>query len=149
MISKEEIKDRVSNGWIRSRMTFEVMAADSKTTSDALAEHIVKFKKVPDNEVISEKYEDVIEVLPPPRDIEQAFSQVVEVEVLSHSIESMLLAVVSFGPSSIEVLEPKEMIVKYGTVQTVMNTASDLMHRFAAQGIGGIVISNANKDKPR
>ena len=142
MLAKEEIKEKVAGGWIRARMNFEIMATDQQATVSTLAEHVKKLKQAPDSEVLSEKFDQVIEVLPPPRDVKQAFSQIVEVEILSKSIEAMLLAVISFGPSSVEVLEPKELIVNYSTIQSVMNTAADLMHRFAAQGLGGIVISS-------
>ncbi len=141
MISKEEIKERVANGWIHSRMTFEVMATDKKVAEDSLANHLKKLKQAPDNEFISEKLGETIEVSPPPRDVKQAFSQVAEVEILSQSIESLLLVVVTFAPSSVEVLEPQKLEISFSTVQAVMNTVSDLMHRYAAQGAGGIVIS--------
>src|SRR3989344_9429124 len=141
MISKEEIKDRVSSGWIRSRMTFEVMATDEKLAQDTLADHIKKLKQAPDNEVISEKFDEVVEVNPPPREIPQAFSQFADVEILSQSIESLLLIVITFAPSSVEVMEPQKLEVNFSTVQSIMNTISDLMHRYAAQGAGGIVIS--------
>ncbi len=145
MISKEEIKERVSNGWIRCRMTFEVMATDKKVAEDSLANHLKKLKQAPDNELLSEKFEETIEVSPPPRDVQQAFSQVAEVEILSHSIESLLLVVVTFAPSSVEVLEPQKLEISFSTVQAVMNTISDLMHRYAAQGAGGIVISTGKQ----
>ena len=141
MISKEEIKERVAGGWIRSRMTFEVMAAEKKTTTDALSNHIQKLKTAPDNEVVAEKFEEIVEVSPPPIDVAQAFSQVAEVEILSQSVESMLLVVVTFAPSSVEVLEPENLQISFSTIQSVMNTISDLMHRYAAQGAGGIVFS--------
>lgn len=141
MLSKEEIKDRVKSGWIHSRMTFEVMATQGKVAEESLASHIKKLKQAPDSEVISEKFEDVLEVLPPPKNVERAFSQIAEVEILSKSIESMLLSVVTFAPSSVEVLEPQELQVSFSTIQSVMNTISDMMHRYAAQGAGGIVIS--------
>lgn len=141
MLSKEELKEKLTKGWIRTRVTFEVMATDKVATENTLREHIKKIKAVKDNEVLSEKYEETVEVKPPPRNISQAFSQVAEVEMLSKNLEVLLFIIISFAPSSLEVLAPKELTITANTIQVVMNSVADVMHRFAAQGIGGIVIS--------
>ncbi len=141
MLTKEEIKERLEKGWIKSRVNFEIMAVDKEIATKTLEEHVEKLKKVPDNSVLNEKFGEILEVKPPPREIKQAFSQIVEVEVLSKDIEALLFIVVGFAPSSIEVLEPKEMTIKFQTIQYIMNSVSEIMHRFAAEGVGGVVVS--------
>jgi hypothetical protein len=144
-MEEQEIRRRLENGWIKSRIYIEVMATDEKTTEQALKDHIRKLKDAPDSFVLSEKYEDIQPVKNPPREIKQAFSQVVQMELLTKNMETLLYIVIFYSPSAIEVLEPKDLKVGIEQLQTVMNSVADLVHRFAAGGIGGVVIFTQQK----
>lgn len=138
---KEEISERIESGWILSGMWFEVMAVDKKITENTLKEHLKKLKDMKDTVVVEEKFEKVEKVQSPPKNIKEAFSQIVEVKILTKDIETLLLVVIAFAPSSVEILQPKELTVGIDTIQVIMNSVADVMHRFAAVGPGGVVIS--------
>ncbi len=141
MPSDEEIKDKISRGWIKSRMWFEVMASDKETAGKTLEDHISDMKKLKNTHILNKKFEETIAVKNPPKNFKQAFSRVAEVELLSKDIETMLFAVIYFGPSGVEILEPKELTVGIETIQAIMNSVADAMHRLASAGAGGIVVA--------
>lgn len=140
-MEKEEIADKISKGWIKSRLWFEVMAIDKDTTESALKKHVEKVRKSKDTIILVENYEIAEEIKPAPEGLEKAFTQAVKVELLTKNVEVLLYLVIFFAPSAVEVLEPSKMTVGMETVQTIMNSVSDMIHRFAAQGAGGMVVS--------
>ncbi len=138
---KEEIRENLDKGWILSNLWFEVMAIDRKITEKSLKEHMRKLKKTDDTILVSKKFDKVQKVKDPTPTVKSAYSQIVETRVLTKNIEALLFIVMAFAPSSIEIIEPKELKVGIDTLQGIMNSVADMMHRFAAMGVGGVVVS--------
>lgn len=139
--TQEEIRDKLANGWIKSRMWFEVLGVEKEVTEKTMKEHLEKVKKEKHTIVLSETFDETVEVKAPFPNVEKAYSQTVEVEMMAQNIESLLYDVIFFGPSAVEVIEPKEVKLGINSLQTILNSVADLIHRYAAQGSGGIVIS--------
>ena len=53
----------------------------------------------------------------------------------------------NYGPSAIEILEPKNIKLELGEAQNVLAEIANLVHRFAQAGIGGVVISKGGNSK--
>jgi len=137
----DEIKEKVQKGWIHSKMWFDVLAVTKEAAEESLRNHIEKIKKLENCIVIKEDFKEAIEVEKPLPRVEKAYSKAVEVEVLTKDIETLLSITIFFAPSAVEVLEPESLKITATTIQTIMNTVADLLHRFASQGVGGIVIA--------
>lgn len=142
-MSNEILSEKLAKGWIHARMFFEVMGSSEDVTKSALADHIAKIKKMENLKIVSEKFEDLEKVENPPEKFKgrDLYSQFAEVEVVVSSLENLIYTVIFFGPSSIEIIEPKEMRVGFDSAQSMANAVAELMHRYAASGIGGIVIN--------
>lgn len=141
MLEKEEVQEKVEKGWIKAVLWFEVMTSDKDLAETTLKDHIKAMHKLKDTYILTEKFEDTLEVKSPPREVEKAFSKVVQIEILTKTLETLLFAVIYFAPSGIEVLEPKELTIGIDTMQAVMNSVADVMHKLAAGGVGGVVVS--------
>jgi len=137
----KEIKEKIQKGWIHSKMWFEVLATTKEVAEESLKNHIKKLRKMENCIVIKENFEEVIEIEKPLPRVEKAYSSVAEIEVLTKDVETLLSITIFFAPSAVEVLEPESLKITAGSVQTIMNTVADLLHRFASQGIGGVVIT--------
>lgn len=137
----DEVKEKVQKGWIHSKMWFEVLAATKEAAEESLRNHIEKMKKLENCVVVKENFKEVIEVEKPLPNVEKAYSKVAEVEILTKDIETLLNITIFFAPSAVEVLEPESLKVSAATIQIIMNTVADLLHRFASQGVGGVVIA--------
>jgi hypothetical protein len=147
MLEKEEIREKIEEGWIKAVMWFEVMTSERELAENSLKDHVKSIQNMKNAYILSEKFEDTIEVENPPRNVEKAFSKVAQVELLSKNIETLLFAVIYFGPSSVEIMEPKELTIGIDSMQAIMNSVADVVHKLAASGAGGIVIST--KDMPK
>jgi len=141
MLEKEEIKEKIEQGWIKAMMWFEVMTSERELAETTLKDHIKAMQNLKNTHLLSEKFEETTEVKNPPINVEKAFSKVAHVELLSKNVETLLFAVIYFAPSSVEILEPKELTIGMETIQSIMNSVADLMHKVAAGGAGGIVVS--------
>ena len=53
----------------------------------------------------------------------------------------LLNAVMTYGPSAIEIVGPNKEEIDISEMQNVANTLAGVVHQFAAAGIGGIVIT--------
>jgi len=142
-MTKDILKEGLEKGWIHARMFFEVMGATEQVAKDALAEHIRKMKKMDNMKIVAENLGETLRVDDPPKQFKdkEAYSQIADVEIIVSSLENLIYSVIFFGPSSIEVIEPKEMRIGFDSAQAMANAVAEIMHRYAAGGAGGIVIS--------
>ncbi|MCD6477574.1 MAG: hypothetical protein J7K87_01090 [Candidatus Aenigmarchaeota archaeon] len=136
-----EIKDKIKKGWIKCWSMIEVMATDKKTTEQSLKNHIEKLKKEKGIIVYKEKFDSIEEVKSPFKNIEKAYSQVVEIEFIIENFKNLVDFVILYGPSTVEIMEPDKIETKIGDAQEILNRLSTLLHKFAAAGIGGMLIS--------
>ena len=139
MIEKGECDEKVKEGWIRSWMMFEVLAINEETSRKSLESLLNRLDE--DNRVKCYKKEfgEVKKVEKPMQNIDVGYSLTCEVEMVSKKFDNLVQIVTEYGPSAIEILEPKCINVGAGEAQTILNSVSQIMHQFAAAGAGGMV----------
>jgi hypothetical protein len=142
-MSKDLVAEQLKRGWVHVKMYFEVLAGDEGTAKSSLRQHIDQVKKMDTIKIVSEKFEDVVKVENPPKKFEgkNVYSQVADIEMMISSPETLLYSVIFFGPSSIEIMQPREMKLRQEELQGMANSVAEIMHRYASAGAGGIVIS--------
>ena len=142
-MEEREVREKIQKGWILSKAWFDVLAVSKEAAEESLKKHIEKLKKLENCIVVKEDYKETLEVEKPLPNVEKGFSKAVEIEILTKDIETLLYVTIFFAPSAVEVLEPESLKISSGSIQTIMNTVADLIHRFAAQGVGGVVIAKS------
>jgi hypothetical protein len=140
-MDEEEMMKKISNGWIKASAFIEVMAVNEKTTESALKNHVEKIKAEDGIEVYKEDFDEPEKVENPPKKVDKAYSQIVEIEFLISSVKNLITFTFMYGPSSVEVIEPEEVELKMGELQDIANTIAALVHQYASQGAGGILTS--------
>jgi len=141
MLSEQQVKEKLNKGWIKSRLWFDVLAVSQEATEKAMKEHIEKLRKQKNTEIIAEKFSSVMEVENPVKNVKKGYSQAVKTEVLTDNIETLLYNVVFFAPSAIEILDPLQIKLGANSIQVIMNSVADLIHRYSiTHGVGGVVI---------
>ncbi len=140
MISKEEANEKVSDGWVRVWFAFEALAVGEDVTKKALENLLEKLETDQRVKVYKKEFSQVKRVENPLPEIKEGFSVVAEVEIIVKKFDELVQIVMEYGPSAVEILEPKELKLNIGDCQNVLNGVSDMMHRFAQAGVGGMVI---------
>ncbi len=138
---EEEIKNRRKDGWIEAWFAIEVMGATQDVVGQSLEKHVKNLEATKNVLVYEKKFHDIVKVENPPRDLKEAWSQIVELKLFAKDLATFLIVVMLYGPSSIEVIGPTKKEVKISELQEIANSVSGIVHEFAAAGMGGMVIT--------
>ncbi len=132
-------------GWIKAWVIFEVQAAHKDVAETALAAHVGKIKSEPALKVLEENAAETREVDAPLQFQEQGmkklWSRLHEMIIFAKDLEALTNMVINYAPSAIEVLGPDKITLKMGELQGALASVSDMMHKYAAAGVGGMLIS--------
>jgi len=136
---KFKIKELSKKKWMKVSLIFEVLGTTREIVEKSLKEHIEKLEKIKTIFLYKKDFSKIEEVEKPMKNVEKAYSQIVETEAMIKDIKTLIIIAISYGPSSIEILEPKKIEISAGEIQDISNMISGVIHRFAASGIGGII----------
>lgn len=140
-MDKEEINKKIKDGWLRVWFAIEALGVNKDVVSESLKNHVAKLSRVQDVVVYRTDFKDLTEVKSPFKNFDKAFSQVVELEFLVKNLYLLINVVIMYGPSAVEIFEPKEIKIKIDEMQNISNLIAGLLHQFASAGVGGIVIT--------
>ena len=139
----EKVKKKLKEGWIKSRMIIEVLAISRDAAESALKKHIESMEKDEDKTIIYKKdWHEVKEVKQALGGLERAYATMVDLELITESYEKLLFLVMNYGPSNVEILEPASIKLGLGEAQGILISVADMLHKFARQKVGGIVIKS-------
>ena len=142
---RDEIKKRRKESWLEVWFSIEVLGIDENIAKDSLAKHVEKLSHVKDTFVYEKDFKDIKKVKNPLKGVEEAYSQVVNVKFFVKSLPTLLNIVLTYGPSSVEIIGPDKKDVNAAEIQDIANVLAGLVHQFAAAGAGGIVITPEEK----
>lgn len=138
---EEQINKKMKEGWVRTSMMIEAMAISKDAVESALKKHVGRMEKEKCLFIYKKDFQETKEVEKPLPNIPKGFSQVVDIEAVAENFDRLVYIVLNYGPSSIEILEPEKMEIDIGQAQGILNTIATMIHRFAAAGGGGMIVS--------
>ena len=141
MIEKPFADEKVEKGWIRVWMAFELLAGSNQKATELMEGYIKKIDEDKRVQIYKKELSEVRKIENPLKDVRVGYSIACDIEFVTNNLDNLLLLVIQYGPSAIEILEPHEFKLKMGEAQSMLNTISQMMHRFAASGIGGILVA--------
>jgi len=148
-MAQKDLEKAKKDGWIDAWFAIEAMAIDASLVESSLRQHVERLSHV-DSVIVYErdfkKVEPVkaqLKNIPPGK---TAHSQVVNVKLFVKDLYTLINVILVYGPSAVEILGPKEKKIELSEIQSLANVVGGIVHEFAAQGIGGIVISSAQKN---
>lgn len=147
MISENEAKEKVDQGWFKVWLMFEVLGVKEDVAEKALESLVNKLDNDERVKVYKKQFGDFLKVEKPLEGVEEGFSLTCEVEIISKKLDNLAQIVIEYGPSAIEVMEPTNFKMDAGEAQLILNTISQTIHQFAAAGAGGIVFIREQSDK--
>lgn len=141
----EEEKKLLEKGWIKVWMLFEVVAVKKEVAESALLEHVKKIKKETSLRVFNENFTSTDPIEPADHlkahGITETWSQLAELIIFANDFEALMNMVVTYAPTAIEIQGPSKITLDLRSAQNALSTVTDMMHKFAAAGIGGMMIS--------
>jgi len=139
MINEEEANEKVRDGWFKSWLIFEALAVNENVARDALESLVNKLDKDSRVKIYKKSFGETKKVEKPIQNVEVGYSVTCEVNLISKKFDNLAQIAIEYGPSAIEILEPSKFDLDVGEAQSILNSISEMMHRLAAAGAGGIV----------
>lgn len=137
----ETVQKRMKEGWIKAWLAVEVVAITKDAAESSLGSHMERMKKESSSIIYKLEYKEAQKVPHPFKKGEDAYSMVVEVEMVARRFEDLVFIVLNYAPSGIEILEPKDLKLELGEAQGILNNLAELIHRFAASQAGRVMIN--------
>lgn len=125
-LSQNDIAERLSDGWVRAIITFEIVGKPQKHVEDSLKAYLDNLKKDARIEVLSEDTADAIEQ-------DELWSTFSEVEMLVDQMTTLTWIAMNFSPASIEIQEPAEKIIKIPELNSWLNDLLSQLHTIALE----------------
>lgn len=139
---KEQFEKKLKEGWIHSWMMIEVLAVSEEAATSALEQHIAMLDREKKTFLYRKEFKDVKKIENPLPNLPVGYSYLVEIEVLTENYETLLYLVMNYGPTATEILHPEKIAINTGEAQAIVNSVADVIHKFAQQGLGGIIIKS-------
>jgi len=139
---EEKVKKKLKEGWIKAWMMIEVLAVTEDAARSSLEKHVKRMESEDGVIIYTKKFHDIKKVENPLPRVSVGFSNVVELETVVKNFDKLVYLAMNYAPSSIEILEPGKIEIDAGEAQGIVNSIADLVHKFAAAGIGGVVIQS-------
>jgi hypothetical protein len=137
---KESIEKKLKEGWIQTVMMIEVLASTEEAAKSSLEKHVASLEKEKKTLVGRKDFKGIRKIDNPLPNVEVGYSNIVELEVLAENLETLVYLAMNYAPSSIEILRPEKIELDMGEAQGILVSVADMLHKFARQGLGGVVI---------
>jgi hypothetical protein len=145
MISEEEAGKKIEEGWLKSWVMFEALGINENASKEALESLMSKLDKDSRVRMFKKTFGETKKVEKPFKDIEVGYSLTCEADIVSKNFDNLANIAIEYGPSAIEILEPKKISLNIGEAQSILNSISNMMHRLASAGVGGIVFMKGDE----
>ena len=131
-------RKKLNEGWIRCSMFIDALALNEQDAKEVIAEHIDKMKKESKTLIYKTDFKSVKKLDNPLKGIEAGYSAVVHLWLVVQDLDKLVTLAMNYGPTNIEIYEPKTLGVPAGEAQIIVNSVADIVHMFARHNKGGI-----------
>jgi len=142
-IEERDVRQKLNDGWLKAWVMVESLATQEDISRQSLVELAKLIEKEQEIGVVKKELRESHKVDNPLPNVAEAYSTILELEVLAKNYGSLARFVINYGPSAVEILEPKKIAIELGEAQNVLNEIANLVHRFAQAGVGGVVLSKS------
>ncbi len=134
-MDQKQIKSKVAEGYIYSRIILEVVGKPKEYVQESLKEYLKKIKADKSYLLIKEKTEK-------PEEQDGFFSAFSEIEILFKNSLSLLSFCFDYMPSSLEIIEPEKTILKNNDFTGFIN---DMLSRSHTLNTTAIQMQDSNR----
>lgn len=121
------IKEKLAQGYVQSRVIMEVVGKPKEHVEAAIKEYLEKLGKNPDLEVLKEDISEAKEV----KDEKNPglWGAFAEIEMLTKNFQILINFCFDYMPSSVEIIEPKELKLKDSQITSILTDLQGKLHQ--------------------
>lgn len=124
---------------IVASVMIEVVATTKEASDSSLKSMLEQIKEDKGMHVAESHTEEAVKVENPPRGVKEAYTKIMELEMEFDSLKHTFNFIMKYGPSVLEIMEPKRYEAGLEEMQALLNDQMMLIHKFAQAGLGGLV----------
>lgn len=128
-------------------MVFEAVGAEKNAVEESIEEHIDMMETEEAITVEKVEKDEVEDMEDPAENLEEGFSQVLEVEVEFDSFPKAVETVINYGPTYVQFQGPDNYEMDMRESQDTLQTVANMMHKYAQMGAGGVLISKSSEQE--
>ncbi len=127
-MSKRDIKDKISKGWLHVHLIFEVIGKPQEHVEKAIEMLMESLEKEKEFEIIEKQTHES----KPVEKTENVFTCFAEVEALVQGFSRLTELVFDYMPSSIEIVAPASIGFKVEDANALVNDIATRLHQYDA-----------------
>jgi len=127
-------------------MVFEALSPNEQDVEDSLKDHLEKLRSEDNLEVTSVEKEDVEKMEDPHPDLEEGYSQVLEVKADVENFTRAIKTVLNYGPTYVQIEGPENFEMDLSDMQNSLQEVATTMQQYAQMGLGGVLLSRPEED---
>ena len=132
---------------IKLWMVFEALSPREQDVEDSLDDHLEKLRSEDDLEVTEVEKEEVEKMEDPHPDLEEGFSQVVEVRADVDTFTRAIKTVINYGPTYLQIEGPESFEMDISDMQNSLQEVANTMQQYAQMGLGGVLLSRPEESE--
>jgi len=125
MLKKEQVRDKISDGWMHCRTIIQIVGAPKEYIEKTLKEYVAKIRETKGIGVIKENFSDT-------EPQEKLFSIFVEIEMVVKDASTLAFFCYDYMPSSIEIIEPQTFNYRAADFAAFFNDLLSRLHTLDA-----------------
>lgn len=129
---KEELKEKLSKGYVKAHLIFEVVGKPAEFIEETLKRLITELEKEKGIEILDKKIDKAkpYEVKTESEEKPDLFSAYAETEIFAQNLNRLTQIIFDYMPSSIEVSEPNEVKINCQDVNLLLNELATKLHQY-------------------
>jgi hypothetical protein len=131
---------------IKLWMVFEALSPREEDVQDSLDEHLEKLRSEEGLEVTSVEMEDVEKMEDPHPELDEGYSQVVEVQADVETFTRAIKTVINYGPTYVQIEGPESFEMDISDMQNSLQEVANTVHQYAQMGVGGVLLSRPGEE---
>ena len=134
-----DVPEKLEQGYIQAKVVVEIVGKPKEHVEKTLKQYIEHIKKSEDLEVLKQDFAEAKKV---EGEDQELFAAFVELELLTKNIPVLIGFCFDYMPSSIDIIEPKEIKFKEAELSNIMNDLQGKLHKL---DMGAKQLNNENE----
>ena len=126
---------------IKLWMVFEALSPREDDVENSLDDHLEKLRSEDDLEVTDVTREEVKKMEDPHPELDEGYSQVIEVRADVSTYTRAVKTVINYGPTYVQIEGPEKFEMDLPDMQESLQEVANTVHQYAQMGVGGVLVS--------
>ena len=120
-----DINEKLDKGYVQTRAIIEILGKPKEHIENTLKGYVEKIGKNENIEILKKEYFESKEI----KNSDGMWSNFVEIEILTKNVATLIEFCFDYMPSSVEIIEPKELKLKEKDLSGLLNDLQARLHK--------------------